>query len=63
MGSCCRTQGAQSGLCENLEECDGVEGGREFQEGGNIYVSLWLIYADIWQKPMQHRKAIILQLK
>ena len=24
---------------------------------------LWLIHADVWQKPTQHCKAIILQLK
>ena len=27
------------------------------------YVYLWLIHADIWQKPTQYCKAIILQLK
>ena len=30
-------------------------------EGTCVY--LWLIHVDIWQKPMQHCKAIILQLK
>ena len=34
-------------------------GGR--QEG--TYVYLWLIHVDVWQKPTQHCKAIILQLK
>ena len=29
----------------------------------NTYVYLWLIHADIWQKPSQYCKAIILQLK
>ena len=33
-----------------------------FQERGT-YVYLWLIHTDIWQKPMQYYKAIILQLK
>ena len=28
-----------------------------------IYVYLWLIHVDVWQKPTQHCKAIILQLK
>ena len=28
-----------------------------------IYIHLWLIYVDVWQKPTQHCKAIILQLK
>ena len=27
------------------------------------YICLWLIHADIWQKPIQYYKAIILQLK
>ena len=27
------------------------------------YVYVWLIHADVWQKPTQHCKAIILQLK
>ena len=27
------------------------------------YVHLWLIHADVWQKPDQYCKAIILQLK
>ena len=26
------------------------------------YVYLWLVHADVWQKPTQHCKAIILQL-
>ena len=27
------------------------------------WVNLWLIQVDVWQKPMQYYKAIILQLK
>ena len=27
------------------------------------HVRLWLIGADVWQKPIQHCKAVILQLK
>ena len=27
------------------------------------YVYLWLIHADVWQKPTQYCKVIILQLK
>ena len=27
------------------------------------YVYLWLIHVNVWQKPSQHCKAIILQLK
>ena len=39
--------------------------GREVQEEGNIYIYiyLWMIRVDEWQKPTQHCKAIILQLK
>ena len=37
-------------------------GKREVQEGGT-YVYLWLIHADVWQKPTQYCEAIILQLK
>jgi len=35
--------------------------GRFKREG--IYVYLWLIHVNIWQKPTQYYKAIILQLK
>ena len=31
------------------------------QEGPYVY--LWLIYVDVWQKPTQYCKEIILQLK
>ena len=34
---------------------------RTGEEG--TYVYLWLIHVDVWQKPTQHCKAIILQLK
>ena len=37
--------------------------GREVLVGGDIYVYLWLIPVDVWQKPTQYYKAIILQLK
>ena len=36
-------------------------GGRFKKEGTYIY--LWLIHVNIWQKPTQYCKAIILQLK
>ena len=32
-------------------------------KGERTYVYLWLSYADVWQKPIQYCKAIILQLK
>ena len=44
-------------LCDNLEGWDGVRG-RFKWEGIRVY--LWLIHVDIWQKPMQYFKAIIL---
>ena len=37
-------------------------GGREVQ-GRETYVYLWLIHVDVWQKPTQYCKAIIVQLK
>ena len=40
----------------------GWEVGRRFKREGT-YVYLWLIHADVWQKPTQHCKAIIVQLK
>jgi len=36
-------------------------GGSFKREGPYVY--LWLIYADVWQKPTQYCKEIILQLK
>ena len=38
-------------------------GGMEIQQPGNIYIYLWLIHVDVWQKLTQYCKAIILQLK
>ena len=35
--------------------------GRFKREG--TYVNLWMIHVDVWQKPTQYCKAIILQLK
>ena len=35
---------------------------RRFKREGT-YVYLWLIHVDVWQKPTQYCKAIILQLK
>jgi len=36
-------------------------GGRFKKEG--TYVCPWLVHVDVWQKPTQYCKAIILQLK
>ena len=48
--------------------CDNLEGGMEWEVGGSFlregtYVYLWLIHVNIWQKPIQYCKAIILQSK
>ena len=40
----------------------GMEVGGRFKREGT-YVHLWLIHNDVWQKPTQYSKAIILQLK
>ena len=49
-------------LYDNLERWKRVEGGRRFKREGT-YVYLWLIEVDIWKKPTQNHKALILQLK
>ena len=50
-------------LCDNLEGWDAVgEMAGKFKREGT-YVYLWLIHVDVLQKPAQHCKAIILQLK
>ena len=49
-------------LCDILEGWDGEEVGGRFKREGT-YVYLWLIHVDIWQKPTQYCKAIILLLK
>ena len=49
-------------LCINLEGWGGRETGGRFKREGT-YVYLWLIHANVWQKPTQFCKAIILQLK
>jgi len=36
-------------------------GGRFKREGTWVY--LWLIHVEVWQKPTQHYKAMILQFK
>ena len=48
--------------CDDLEGWDGEMGWR-LKSKGNIYVCLQLITIVLQQKPTQHCKAIILQLK
>ena len=50
-GFCLMMQGAQPSAL----------GGRFKKEGP--YIHLWLIHVDVWQKSIQHFKAIILHLK
>ena len=45
--------------CDDPEEWNE----RRTQEGGNMYIYLWLISIVVQQKPTQHCKAIICQLK
>ena len=49
-------------LCDNLEGWDGKKMGRKFRREG-MWVYLWLILVDVWQKTARFCKAIILQLK
>ena len=49
-------------FCDKLEGWDGVGVGERFKKE-RMYVQLWLIHIAVWQKPTQHCKAIILQLK
>ena len=46
----------KQGLCTNLEGWDGGEGGgREVQKGEDIYVYLWLIQVEVWQKTKKNK--------
>ena len=49
-------------LWDNPEGWGREGGGRGIQDGGT-HVYLWLIHVDVWQKPPQYSKVIILQLK
>ena len=50
------------GLYDCFEKQNLAKMERGFKKEGT-YVYLWLIHVDIWQKPTQYLKAIILQLK
>ena len=52
----------KQGLCINLEGWDGEGDGKKIQREG-IYVYLWLIHVEVWQKATEFCKVIILQLK
>ena len=55
-------------LCDSL---DGWAGKGDGRRGGGVegfrkqgtYVYLWLIHVDVWQRPTQYFKVIILHLK
>ena len=49
-------------LRDNLEGRVGWEMGRGLRREG-IHVYLWLIHVDVWRKPTQYYKAMILQFK
>ena len=49
-------------LWGNPEGWGGEGGGKGVQDGGT-QVHPWLIHVDVWQKPPQYCKVIILQLK
>ena len=51
------------GTCirDNLEGWDGKGDGRFVRE--QTHACQWLIHVDVWQKPPQYCKVIILQLK
>ena len=55
-----RLRELKPGLCNNLEGWDRKGDVRRFRRKGT-YVYPWLIHVDVWQKPTQFCKAIILQ--
>ena len=46
-------------FCNNLAGWEEWEVGRRFKREGT-YIHLWLIHVDVWQKPKQYYKAIII---
>ena len=51
-----------SGSSNPMKSGMGWEAGRRFNRKGTC-VHLWMIHVDVWQKPSQYCKAIILQLE
>ena len=51
----------KQGLRINLGGWNGEGDGRQFQKGGYIYIYLWLIHVQVWQKTAKFYKTIILQ--
>ena len=60
-GICYMTQGAHTSALWQSKGVGGV-GRREVGSRGRGHVYLWLMHVDVWQKPTQYCKAIILQL-
>ena len=61
MRICCRAQGNKTRPVTTWRGGWGwVVGGKLKREG--TYLCLWLIHVDVWQKPTQYCRAIILQL-
>ena len=63
MGICCVSQETQTGALYQPRRVERGEimGGSFKREG--LYVYLWLIHVEVWQKTTKFCKAIILQLK
>ena len=53
---------SKSAPWDNPEGWGAEGGGREIQDG-ETHVHLGVIHVDVWQKPPQYCKVIILQLK
>ena len=63
MGICYMAQETQTGaLYQPRQSGMGRDMGGGFKREG-IYVYLWLIHAEVWQKTTKFCKAVILQLK
>ena len=55
----CKAENPKPELSDSLEYGKGREWGGEFQKEGT-YVYLMLTHVDVWQKPSQYCKVIIL---
>ena len=58
----CLRQGTQS-RCTETTMREGMGGRWERGSGWRMHVHPWLIYVNVWQKPLQYCKVISLQLK
>ena len=52
------------GWCTGMTQIDGIvrEAGGGVGSGLGTHVNPWLIHVNVWQKPLQYFKVIILQL-